>query len=165
MKRIYHAVIQEHLEKYDQMIFLSGPRQIGKTTLAQSLKNTTDSFLYFNWDDVDDREKILQGPNAILSGLNFNKISVKKPILVFDEIHKYSKWKNYVKGIYDHNKEHLQIIVTGSSRLNAYRRGGDSLMGRYFLYRIHPFSVGELLSKELREEPLIKPSEIDKESV
>lgn len=161
MLRTYHAVIQEHLEKYDQMIFLSGPRQIGKTTLAQDLKNATDAFLYFNWDDVDDREKILQGPKEILSSISFNKISGTKPILVFDEIHKYPKWRNYVKGIYDHHKNHLQIVVTGSSRLNAYRRGGDSLMGRYFLYRIHPFSVGELRSKELRAEPLIKPSKID----
>lgn len=163
MERVYHAVIQEHLEKYDQMIFLSGPRQVGKTTLAQNLKNAADGFLYLNWDDVEDREQILQGPSAILSSLKLNKIGLKKPIIVFDEIHKYTKWRNYIKGIYDHHKNDIQIIITGSSRLNAYRRGGDSLMGRYFLYRIHPLSVGELLSKELRTEPLIKPAELDKD--
>lgn len=161
MERTYHSVIQEHIEKYDQMIFLSGPRQVGKTTLAQSLKNTTDYFLYLNWDDTDDRERILQGPNAILADLKLDKLLMKKPILVFDEIHKYPKWKNYVKGIYDHHKNQLKIVVTGSSRLNAYRRGGDSLMGRYFLYRLHPFSIGELLSTKLREEPLLKPSKLN----
>lgn len=161
MQRVYHAVIQEHLDKYDQMIFLSGPRQVGKTTIAQSLSTATDNFRYFNWDDSDDRQQILQGPNAILSNLDFQKISAKKPIIVFDEIHKYSKWKNFVKGIYDRHKNQLQIVVTGSSRLNAYRRGGDSLMGRYFLYRIHPLSIGELLSKNLRLTPLISPNPID----
>lgn len=164
MDRAYHAIIQEHLEKYDQMIFLSGPRQIGKTTLAKSLKKHASHFLYLNWDDVDDRTQILKGPSTFLSPFKLDQISSKspKPILVFDEIHKYPKWKNYIKGIYDHHKDKLRIIVTGSSHLNAYRRGGDSLMGRYFLYHIHPLSVGELLSKQLRLKPLSKPAELKK---
>jgi len=164
MKRTYHAVIQEHLEKYEQMIFLSGPRQVGKTTLALSLQNATESFLYLNWDDIEDRQRIFQGSSAILSGLKLNKLGQKKPIIVFDEIHKYTKWRNYLKGIYDHHKQDIQIIVTGSSRLNAYRRGGDSLMGRYFLYRIHPLSVGELLSTKLENEVIVKPAELSKDA-
>ena len=161
MKRLYEAVINEHIEKYGQMIFLSGPRQIGKTTLAKNLKNYTDNFIYLNWDDVDDREKILKGPKTILPSSDIITLSQKKPIIVFDEIHKYPKWKNYIKGIYDHQKDNLKIIVTGSSRLNACRRGGDSLMGRYFLYRIHPISIGEIESKQLHEEPLKQPFNLE----
>jgi predicted AAA+ superfamily ATPase len=85
--------------------------------------------------------------------------------VVFDEIHKYRKWKSFLKGFFDVYGERLKIIVTGSARLDIYKRGGDSLMGRYFPYRMHPLSVAELLSTDLPEAEIRNPARIDKETI
>lgn len=160
MKRLYESIIQEHLEKYDLMVFICGPRQVGKTTVAQSLAGAKHPFLYVNWDNPDDRQLILEGPAKLLEGDLLSHVSKKKPFLILDEIHKYDEWSSFVKGIYDTYKDELQIIVTGSARLNVYRRGGDSMMGRYFQYRMHPISVGELLHSEPSETLLRKPKKL-----
>lgn len=160
MKRLYDAVVQEHLAKNTQMIFLSGPRQVGKTTIAQHASNYTDAFYYYNWDDLNGRDIILGGSTTLLKAIDLKAPITKKPILCIDELHKCKQWKNLIKGIYDAHKNALSIIVTGSSRLNAFRRTGDSLMGRYFLYRIHPLSVGELLDTSLRLKNFSPPRKI-----
>lgn len=118
----------------NKMVFIGGARQVGKTTISRELigskfKNST----YFNWDFQPDRKKITSF-----------ELPGEKGLLIFDEIHKYSKWKNLIKGIYDTNKGKYEIIVTGSARLNIYRKGGDSLQGRYHYYTLYPFSVAEL---------------------
>ncbi|HEX5047044.1 MAG TPA: AAA family ATPase, partial [Gammaproteobacteria bacterium] len=112
------------------MVFVAGPRQVGKTTLARSLPNAAAGYL--NWDVAEDRARILAGelPTAKL--------------WLFDEIHKYRRWRNYLKGAYDGRRAGQQILVTGSGRLDLYRFGGDSLQGRYHLLRLHPLSVAEL---------------------
>lgn len=157
MKRLYESVILEHLEKYDLMVFICGPRQVGKTTLAQSLVGAKNEYLYVNWDNLDDRQRILEGPAKLLEGSLLSHVSKKKPFLILDEIHKYEEWSSFVKGLYDTYKDELKIIVTGSARLNVYRRGGDSMMGRYFQYRMHPLSVGELLHSKPSKALLRKP--------
>ena len=103
---------------------------MGKTTLAKSL--LPDLSGYLNWDVAEHRERILKGelPSA--------------PLLVFDEIHKYRSWRNYLKGIYDAPGRRGQILVTGSARLDFYRFGGDSLQGRYHYLRLHPLSFAEI---------------------
>ena len=118
-----------------KMVFLGGPRQVGKTTFAKMLAGAIapgDS-AYFNWDVREDRKKLRDG-----------ELPADKNFLIFDEIHKMSKWKNWVKGLFDSHKDKYQILVTGSARLDVYKRGGDSLLGRYHHYRLHPFSVAEL---------------------
>lgn len=115
-----------------KMVFVGGPRQVGKTTLAKHL--IADNLHgYLNWDNPAHKEAIinLKLPDA--------------PLWVFDEIHKYRHWRNYIKGLYDttHRSEH-KILVTGSARLDYYRRGGDSLQGRYHYLRLGPLSVSEL---------------------
>ncbi len=127
MKRYLVNQVLKDLEK--KMVFIGGPRQVGKTTLAQSLAPKSS---YLNWDNVHDREKILK-----------NELPPQK-ILIFDELHKYRSWRNYLKGLYDKNKDSLKILVTGSARLDFYRFGGDSLQGRYHYLRLHPISMDEL---------------------
>lgn len=119
-----------------KMVFVGGPRQVGKTTLARELisKKFKNSF-YFNWDYSPDRRKII---NFELPG--------EDGLLIFDEIHKYKKWKTIIKGIFDTHKSKYKILVTGSAKMNVYRKGGDSLLGRYHYYTLHPFSLAELLS-------------------
>lgn len=121
------------------MAFVSGPRQVGKTTTCRRNANA-----YLNWDIVEDRRQIVQGPRALAGALELERLRGKPPIVVFDEIHKYSKWKGFLKGLFDGYADRARILVTGSSRLDVFRKGGDSLMGRYFLYRMHPFSVAEI---------------------
>ena len=111
------------------MVFVAGPRQVGKTTLALDLPGARAGYL--NWDVPADRERILRRE---LPATGF---------WVFDELHKYRPWRNFLKGLYDSKQEGQQILVTGSGRLELFSFGGDSLQGRYHLLRLHPFSVAE----------------------
>lgn len=117
----------------EKMVFLGGPRQVGKTTLAQTIASQFKSATYLNWDSRPHRKIIM---NA--------QWSPDTEMLAFDELHKYRRWKNLIKGIWDTRSPGQKIIVTGSSRLDIYRRGGDSLQGRYHYYRLHPFTLKEL---------------------
>ena len=141
MKRIYDTVLQEHFADNRQMVFLSGPRQVGKTTTAKK----TGPEIYLNWDNREHRKVILSGYDGIINDTNLSAFPEKGTRIIFDEIHKFPKWKNYIKGFFDTYEGQFNILVTGSARLNIYKRGSDSLMGRYFLYRMHPFSVSELI--------------------
>ncbi len=143
-KRIYDTLLIEHLAKHRQMALVSGPRQVGKTTTCQNHAET-----YANWDNVDDREQILAGPARLVEQFKLDRLSKTAPTVLFDELHKYPRWKQFLKGFFDTYADQVKIIVTGSSRMDVYRRGGDSLMGRYFLYRMHPFSVAETLHQDL----------------
>ena len=145
--RLYENVIREHLSLYRQMVFLSGPRQVGKTTLARCF--ATD---YLNWETKDVRQLVLKGAKAVGESLGLPQEDSAKRILVFDEIHRYSKWKGFLKGFFDLYEKQVRIFATGSARLDVYKRGGDSMMGRYFPYRIHPLSVAELIDPTIPDE-------------
>lgn len=119
----------------EKMVFVGGPRQVGKTTFALSLlgeDQDESSPAYLSWDVLADREEILAA-----------RIPGGQKRVVFDEIHKYARWRNLIKGLYDKNRSSISFIVTGSARLDYYGKGGDSLQGRYHYYRLHPFSVME----------------------
>lgn len=163
MKRIYEAIIREHLSEHQQMLFLAGPRQVGKSTLCLAIAELTDRFLYLNWDNTQHRKIILRGETEILPLLKFDTLSSHKPIIVFDEIHKYKDWKNYLKGFYDIYKGKMNIIVCGSAKLDIFRRGGDSLMGRYLLYRIHPLSIKEVIDPTVNLNLISQPSKPEPE--
>ncbi len=157
MKRIYTSVIKEHFKHHQQMIFLVGPRQAGKTTVSRMTKELTDQFVYLDWDNVDHRKIILGGVNSVAGFAGLDKLTSGVPIIVFDEIHKYGKWKTFLKGFFDTYKGRVNIIVTGSSRLDVYKKGGDSLMGRYFPYRLHQLSLGELGRTDLSDKEINEP--------
>ncbi|MEI8123342.1 MAG: ATP-binding protein [bacterium] len=132
-----HRYIMESVDAdlKDKMVFIGGPRQVGKTTFAFALlggDQSESSPAYLNWDVLADRENIMAG-----------RLPPGQPRVIFDEIHKYARWRNLVKGLFDKNKSSVSFVVTGSARLDYYRKGGDSLQGRYHYYRLHPFSVME----------------------
>jgi uncharacterized protein len=125
-----------------KMVFVGGPRQVGKTTMALNILGGDELHsAYFNWDYVDDKRILLQG------GLPSNQ-----PLIVLDEIHKYNQWRNFIKGLYDKNKSRTSFLITGSARLDYYRKGGDSLQGRYHYYRLHPLSLNELTQSPSAED-------------
>jgi len=119
----------------NRMVFIGGPRQVGKTTFALSfLSEPTEKHPgYLNWDHVPVRASLMRG-----------ELPPDQETLVLDEIHKFARWRNLVKGFYDTGKSERSFIVTGSARLDYYSKGGDSLQGRYHYYRLHPFSLTEL---------------------
>lgn len=121
----------------DKMVFVAGPRQVGKTSLAKMLPHAAAG--YRNWDVARDRGSLLAGQLP------------PSPLWVFDEIHKYRSWRNWLKGLWDDRQPDQRILVTGSARLDFYRRSGDSLQGRYHLLRLHPFSSAELAFTTQRE--------------
>lgn len=126
------------------MAFITGPRQVGKTTLAKGLiSNLEPSINYFNWDIAEHRK-------ILLREVFYDKVDFKddrRKIVIFDEIHKYPRWKNTLKGLFDKNEPDTHWIVTGSAALNVYRKGQDSLLGRCFSYHLSPFSVAEIVGK------------------
>ncbi len=127
-------VIEDLSEK---MVFIGGARQVGKTFLATRLVAPHfQETAYFNWDNRVDRKRLI---NSELPG--------SAELIILDEIHKYKKWKTLVKGEYDKHKDRFKFLVTGSARLDIFRRGGDSLQGRYHYYRLHPFTLAELLGR------------------
>ena len=150
-KRYLQSFIEEDLA--EKMVFLGGPRQVGKTTLATEVIGHNRRSQYYNWDKKDQRIQALEG-----------KWMPDQKLIILDEFHKYRKWKTWIKGEYDVWKEKYQFLLTGSARLNVYRRGGDSLQGRYHYYRLHPFSVSELEYKipKLKpgDEPLFHDSKV-----
>ena len=164
IRRLYQPLVVDHFKKYRQMLFLMGPRQVGKTTLSFHVQDSLNAdFFYLNWDNLDNRELILRGPKAIAEFISLDRPRKNPPLLVFDEIHKYRDWKNLLKGFFDtysHTGE-VRIIVTGSARLDVFSHGGDSLMGRYFRYRVHPFSIAELLQEPVIESEISPPSQLD----
>ena len=118
----------------DKMVFVGGPRQVGKTTLCRNFVATSfKNPAYFNWDNRADRKTIMA---ATWPG--------DAELLIFDEIHKYRQWKGLIKGEYDKHNAIFRFLVAGSARLDLYRRGGDSLQGRYHYYRLHPFTLAEM---------------------
>ncbi len=132
MKRYIQDMIYNDLVK--KMVFIGGPRQVGKTTLGKALfiKKFTNG-QYFNWDNDIDRRAILK-----------HEWLLKSTLIIFDELHKYPRWKAWIKGIYDNKLPQQQFLVTGSARLDTYKRGGDSLLGRYHYWRLHPLTIDEL---------------------
>lgn len=131
LKRYNHDKIQQDLAK--KMVFLAGPRQVGKTTLARSIE--PEQHQYFNYDFVHDRKAIhrMQWDRATR-------------LIVLDEVHKMKGWKRWIKGVWDTNEARHAFLVTGSAKLDYVRRSGESLAGRYYLHRLHPLTIAELKS-------------------
>lgn len=150
--RLYDQILKGHFAGNRQMAWVSGPRQVGKTTACRNL--CTD---YLNWDNADDRRLILRGPGAVAERLQLAQLSKERPLVVFDELHKHAKWRGFLKGFFDVYEGAARIAVTGSSRFEVFRRGGDSLMGRYFLYRMHPWSAGECVRTEVPQDAIQPP--------
>ena len=149
--RVYQTMIESHLKNYRQMVFLSGPRQVGKTTMCEAVAST-----YLSWDDEDVRRAIQSGQRVVADKYALNVAAESEKILVYDEIHKYSKWKQFLKGFYDLYGKDLRIVATGSAKMDVYKKGGDSMMGRYFPYRMHPLSVAELLDVSIPDERIVR---------
>lgn len=129
MRRYLEPQVRQDLKR--KMVFVGGPRQVGKTTLARQILGKSAAG-YMNWDVDEHRARILA------------RTFPRSRLWVFDEIHKYRRWRNYLKGIFDTREPGQQILVTGSARLDYYRFGGDSLQGRYHYLRLHPLTVAEL---------------------
>jgi predicted AAA+ superfamily ATPase len=133
-ERYLAPIIRSDALKDHKMAFISGPRQVGKTTLAKGLLEGPRN--YFNWDETPFKKKWIRDPLTILQDIGPGPI-------VLGELHKYRFWKRSLKGLYDRVGKEVPMIVTGSARLDLFKKGGDSLLGRYLPYRLHPFSVAE----------------------
>lgn len=130
MKRYLDALVASDLQR--KMVLVTGPRQVGKTTLCRHLMNAFPSAQYLNWDVAPDR--------AVLQRQSWNP---RARLLAMDEIHKMRGWKNWLKGVVDARSPEQALLVTGSARMETWRQSGDSLAGRYLAFRLHPISVRE----------------------
>lgn len=133
------------------MAFLSGPRQSGKTTVARAHADS-----YLNWDDDPSKLDILAGQQKVAERCGIEVVRDAPLVVAFDEIHKYARWKQFLKGFFDDYEDRVRVLATGSARMDVYRRGGDSMMGRYFPYRVHPLSVAELVDISLPGEEIVR---------
>ena len=159
MKRAQQDIIVKDLAR--KMVFITGPRQVGKTSLALAISEDFEKSLYLNYDNFTHRDIIRKADWL-----------PETELLILDELHKMEKWKNFLKGVYDTKPSHQRILVTGSARLEAFRQSGDSLAGRFFRHRLNPLSMAEIpeskaaaLDKLLRRggfpEPFLAESEIE----
>ena len=158
-RKIVKKIIADLQKK---MVFIVGPRQVGKTWLAKKLLREYKNPLYLNYDNNDHREIIKN--HAWLPDVD---------LIVFDELHKMPQWKSYVKGVYDTKPLSLHMLVTGSARLDAFKKVGDSLAGRFFVHHLFPFTLAEVKGTELKDhialllerggfpEPLLAPTVVD----
>ncbi len=135
-RRLEPLILQDLEEK---MVFVAGPRQSGKTMLSKHILAKKPG-AYYNWDNDSDRKKILN-----------NQADESASFWIFDELHKFRRWRNWLKGLFDFHNDRHSILVTGSAKLDVYRRGGDSLQGRYYFYRLHPFTFSEYLNLPIRD--------------
>ncbi len=148
------ALSPEHLN--GRMSFIAGPRQIGKTTLIENfLKQKNIQGHYYNWDSPLVKKRYAKDPSFFVEDLSIKE----HEWVALDEIHKHPKWKNILKGYYDEWKKRVQFVITGSARLDLFRKSGDSLVGRYFLFRLFPLGPREILGQAIEIEKEWHPLE------
>jgi predicted AAA+ superfamily ATPase len=153
IQRPLYQKLWEELASEKSMIFLAGPRQSGKTTLSRMIASKFSNSVYFNWDLVENKKKLIERPAFFEEA---HRKDASAPLVIFDEIHKYKKWKNYLKGIYDQFSEAYRFLVLGSGRLNVFQKGGDSLAGRYFMFTLWPLTLAELADRRHSFDQFIK---------
>lgn len=134
MKRQIEPLVRRDLAR--KMVFLTGPRQAGKTTLAQQIAHGLSGAQVLNWDVLGDRRVMLA-----------QTWSPTAPLLVFDELHKMRDWRAWLKGVYDGRPEGQAMLVTGSARLDAFRQAGESLAGRYYSWHLLPVGLCEYMAE------------------
>jgi predicted AAA+ superfamily ATPase len=157
-KRESYLKIWQDLARDKGMLFLVGPRQAGKTTLAKIIAQSFTNQIYFNWDIPSHRRRLIENLSFFET---LERRDASRPLVIFDEIHKYKNWKNYLKGVYDQFQDHYQFLVSGSGRLDIYQKGGDSLAGRYLLFHLWPFTLAEMGKAQIDfQEFLANPLEI-----
>lgn len=135
------------------MVFVAGPMQAGKTFLTKMIAQKFTNSYYFNWDIIDEKRKLIENPSFYE---NINLKDDSTPLVIFDELHKFPDWKNYLKNVFDRDKDNFKFIVSGSGRLDLFQKGGDSLAGRYLLFHLWPFTLAELSGSNLNFEKFIK---------
>jgi uncharacterized protein len=135
MKRYLDDLIAADLKR--KMVLVTGPRQVGKTTLCRHLMQRFAPAQYLNWDVAGDRGILAQ-----------QSWTPRAHLLAFDEIHKMPDWKNWLKGVVDGRPPEQALLVTGSARMETWRQSGDSLAGRYLAFRLHPISVREWVEQQ-----------------
>jgi hypothetical protein len=139
VRELYSDLVERLAFGNAKMAFIAGPKQVGKTTLARQILREHGSTHYHVWDDPTFKRTWMGN----LASLVPRKVG-DPPVVVLDELHKAPRWKNRLKALYDLHGDDARFLVTGSARLDLFRRGGDSLLGRYFLFRMHPFTLGEI---------------------
>ena len=97
MKRLYSELILDHLKTWRQMVFIMGPRQVGKTTLSLAIREGWEDVYYYNWDNQKDRMIITAGPDAVMEDIGLDGLVDVPPVIIFDEIHKYPNWNQELK--------------------------------------------------------------------
>jgi len=133
-----------------QMRFISGPRQVGKTTIARNFLDSQNlGKLYFNWDLREIKDKYKKEPYFFETAMYDSKIGENLPWICLDEIHKMPKWKNILKDYFDKFEKYCRFIITGSARLDWFRKSGDSLAGRYFFFKLLPLALSEAANKPI----------------
>jgi len=153
MKRPMYQRMFQDLSGYKQMVFVAGPMQAGKTFLTKMIAQKFTNSYYFNWDIIDEKRKLIENPSFYE---NINLKDDSTPLVIFDELHKFPDWKNYLKNVFDRDKDNFKFIVSGSGRLDLFQKGGDSLAGRYLLFHLWPFTLAELSGSNLNFEKFIK---------
>ena len=121
MNRHLYEYLLEHYGQNRQMVFLSGPRQVGKTTLAKWLQSRLTPGFYLNWDNQSHRERIVKGPASLAHEVGLDRLRAEPVFVAFDELHKYRRWRELLKGFFDQYEHRTKVLVTGRTQPMLFR--------------------------------------------
>lgn len=121
-----------------KVLFLTGARQVGKTTLLQTLFAETKDVLWLNADETPVRERL-----QIMSLENLKNMVGKSKWVIIDEIQRIQNAGLLLKLLHDHFKD-VQFIATGSSALDISETIFEPLTGRHLLFHLHPLMLAEM---------------------
>jgi len=151
LKRKILPAILEYLPK-EQIIFLIGPRQVGKTSILKLIQaeivNKKIEFLSFNLEDKDHLDEFNESPKNLIKAIkeNYSLSNTNKIIVFIDEIQYLKDPSNFLKYIYDEYKDQIKLIVSGSSSFYLDSKFRDSLSGRKIIFEIKSLDFEEFLN-------------------
>ena len=133
----------------DEIIIISGPRRVGKTTILSLLKNklltrgiSEKNIFMLNLEDLDILKELSRSPKKLL---NFIVNREKKNYFLIDEIQYLEEPTNFLKYLYDLHRDNVKLIVTGSFLFEVKGQFKDSLVGRKVGFNLTPLTFEEFV--------------------
>jgi predicted AAA+ superfamily ATPase len=127
--------IVESLESFP-VVLLIGPRQVGKSTLAQGLARGQWRARYLTLDDPTILGAALERPDGLVQETD--------PPLILDEVQRAPDLLRAVKLVVDRSRRRGMFLLTGSANVLTLSRVSETLAGRVAVHELHPFSWSEI---------------------
>ena len=148
-KRAHYSELKARLsEPRNKIQVVSGPRQVGKSTMVKQVLQETDiPYMFVSADNIDHTHTAWIGETWATARARMKVTQAEEYLLVIDEVHKIDNWSEAVKKEWDEdsfNDLNMKVVILGSSRLLLKDGLTESLAGRYELIRMPHWSFAEM---------------------